>query len=133
MSDEVVILDLPTLSAKVGQLIRSNELKMAGKLLATARSTLHQLAEKDASFQPYYEHIAKLRSQLQEPGQEEQFDEKRLLSELLAEEKQLHKLLAQHHGLEPLLLVDTLVKSAAAILLVYAQDMAAGAPLELTD
>ena len=50
MIDESKLLDVTTLSAKIGQMIRSNELKMAGKLLATARNHLHQLAEKDAGF-----------------------------------------------------------------------------------
>lgn len=129
MSAELKILDVPTLSAKIGQMIRSNELKMAGKLLATARTHLHQLAEKDSKFQIHYEHVAELRNQLMEPGGE-QFDEKRLLVQLLDEEKELHKLVA-HHPPEPLLLADTLLKAAAAIVLVYAQDMAGGAPLEL--
>jgi len=129
MSAELKILDVPTLSAKIGQMIRSNELKMAGKLLATARTHLHQLAEKDSNFQIHYEHVAELRNQLMEPGGE-QFDEKRLLVQLLDEEKELHKLVA-HHPPEPLLLADTLLKAAAAIVLVYAQDIAGGAPLEL--
>jgi hypothetical protein len=129
MSVEVKVVDVATLSAKIGQMIRSNELKMAGKLLATARTHLHQLAEKDAKFQVHYEHIADLRNQLMEPGNE-QFDEKRLLVQLLDEEKELHKHLG-HHAPETLLLADTLLKSAAAIVLVYAQDAAADTPLEL--
>jgi hypothetical protein len=129
MSSEVKVLDVATLSAKIGQLIRSNELKMAGKLLATARTHLHQLAEKDPKFQIHYEQVAELRNELMEPAGE-QFDEKRLLVQLLDEEKELHKLVS-HHPPESLLLVDTLLKSAAAIILVYAQDMAGDAPLEL--
>ena len=129
MNHDLKVPELSTLSAKVGQMIRSNELKMAGKLLATARTHLHQLAEKDRVYQTRYEHVAELRNHLMEPGGE-QFDEKRLLAQMLVEEKELHKLMT-HHPPEPLLLADTLLKAAAAIVLVYAQDMATDAPLEL--
>ena len=125
----MIVPELPTLAAKVGQFIRSNELKVAGKLLATARTNLHQLAEKDPKYKHRYEHVAELRNELMEPvcGQ---FDEKRLLAELLEEEKELHKLVA-HHPPELLLIADAMLKAAAAILLVYCQDMAADAPLEM--
>jgi hypothetical protein len=128
MSTESKVPELAALSAKIGQMIRTNELKMAGKLLATARTNLHQLAEKDGAFKPHYEHVAVLRNELMEPG--EQFNEKQLLAELLDEERELHKIVARQPS-EPLLLADTLIKSAAAIVLVYAQDMAADAPLEI--
>jgi hypothetical protein len=129
MNSDEKVPDLATLSTKVGQMIRSNELKMAGKLLATARTHLHQLAEKDSTYQSHYENVAELRNVLMEPGGE-QFDEKKLLTQMLAEEKELHKMVAKHPA-EPLLLADTLLKSAAAIVLVYAQDMAGDAPLEI--
>jgi hypothetical protein len=128
MHDKSIVPELPVLSAKIGQFIRSNELKVAGKLLATARTNLHQLAEKDPKFKAHYEQVAELRNELMEPG--EQFDEKRLLVDLLEEEKELHKLVS-HHPPEPLLLADAMIKAAAAIVLVYAQDMAADAPLEI--
>lgn len=130
MSSEATIPDVAALSVKIGQMVRSNELKMAGKLLATARTHLHQLAEKDASFQPRYEHVAELRNELMEPSGP-QFDEKKLLVDLLEEEREIHKLLAKHHQAEPILLADTLLKAATAIVLVYAQDMANDTPLEL--
>src|SRR5688572_15825045 len=129
MHDKSIVPELPVLSAKIGQFIRSNELKVAGKLLATARTNLHQLAEKDPKFKAHYEHVAELRNELMEPAGE-QFDEKRLLVDLLEEEKELHKLVS-HHPPEPLLLADAMIKAAAAIVLVYAQDMAADAPLEI--
>ena len=129
MTNDLKIPDVPTLSAKIGQMIRSNELKMAGKLLATARTHLHQLAEKNPAYQPHYEHVAELRNELMEPVGEH-FDEKRLLAKMLVEERELHKMLA-HHPPEGVLLSDTLLKAAAAIVLVYAQDMAGGAPLEM--
>lgn len=124
------VAELSALSAKIGQFIRSNELKVAGKLLATARTNLHALAEKDAKFQRHYEHVAELRNELMEPVVGVQFDEKRLLVGLLDEEKELHRLVAMHPS-EPLLVADTMLKAAAAIVLVYAQDMAADAPLEI--
>jgi hypothetical protein len=129
MHHDLKVPDLATLSGRIGQLVRSNELKMAGKLLATARTHLHQLAEQNPVYQPRYEQVAELRNELMEPGGE-QFDEKRLLARMLEEEKELRKLLA-HHPPDTLLLADTLVKSAAAIVLVYAEDMAGDAPLEM--
>ena len=130
MSSEATLPDVASLSVKIGQMIRSNELKMAGKLLATARTHLHQLAEKDPAFQSRYEHMAELRNELMEPGGP-QFDEKKLLVSMLEEERELHKLLARYHQAEPVLLADTLLKAAIAIVLVYAQDMANDTPLEL--
>jgi hypothetical protein len=121
-------VDLDALSAKVGQLIRTNELKMAGKLLATARGHLHQLAESDRAFQPRYEHVADLRNELMEPDRED-FDEKQLLAHVLDEEKELHRM-STLHRIEPVMVSQTLLRSAAAIILVYAQDQASGAPLD---
>ena len=129
MSTKTTVPELPALAAKIGQYIRSNELKVAGKLLATARTTLHQLAEKDATYQHRYEHLAELRNELMEPSGD-QFDEKRLLAQMLEEEKELHKLIAHHHS-EPLLLANSMLRAASAIVLVYAQDMSGDAPLEI--
>ena len=64
MSDHSTLPDLNSLSAKLGQLIRSNELKITGKVLATARGHLHQLAEKEPAFGSRYEHVAELRNEL---------------------------------------------------------------------
>ena len=129
MSGESEIPELAVLSEKVGQLIRSNELKMAGKLLATARTHLSQLAASDSVYQVRYEHIADLRNALMEPGGVD-FEERKLLVQMLDEEKQLHRLVAQHPS-EPLLVAHTCLKAATAIVLVYAQDLAADAPLEI--
>lgn len=129
MSHASSAAEIAVLSGKIGQLIRSNELKMAGKLLATARGHLYQLAEQDSAYQLRYERVAELRNQLMEPGGED-FDEKKLLQEMLDEEKELHRLVS-HHPLEPLRLSHTLLKSAAAIVLVYAQDLAGDTPLEM--
>jgi hypothetical protein len=129
MSNEAKAADLAVLSGKIGQLIRTNELKMAGKFLATARGHLHQLAEGDRVFQPRYEHIAEIRNELMEPSGED-FDEKQLLVRMWEEEKELHKLAAHHHKCESLLVSQTLLRCAAAIVLVYAQDLAGDAPLD---
>jgi len=120
--------DLATLSAKVGQLIRSAELKVAGELLATARGSLHQLAEKESSFRLRYENVAELRNELMEPGGED-FNEKRLLTRLLDEEKEL-RATASEHASEQLRLAHALLMAAAAIVLVYCQDRESGAPLD---
>lgn len=129
MNADAPLPDLETLSAKIGQMVRSNELKIAGKLLATARTQLHQLSEKDRIYQAPYEHVAELRNELMEPGGND-FKEKELLVKLVGEVKELHKMYSQHPS-EPLLVADTMVKAAAAIVLVYAQDMVADAPLEI--
>lgn len=129
MIEQTTPPNVAALSAKIGPMIRSNELKMAGKLLATARGHLHQLAQINPIFEPHYERVAELRNELMEPGGDD-FDEKQLLVQLIDEVKELHRLIPQHTS-EPLLLSHTLLKAASAIVLVYAQDMAGDAPLEL--
>jgi hypothetical protein len=129
MSNETKVADLAVLAGKICQLIRANELKMAGKLLATARGHLHQLAESDSAFLMRYEHVAHLRNELMEPSGED-FDEKRLLAAMLEEDKELQKLVSTHHHCEPLILSLTLLRCAAAILLVYAQEVGGDAPLD---
>jgi hypothetical protein len=129
VSAESTIPELPVLAARVGQLIHSNELKMAGKLLATARGHLAQLAEKNSSYQHAFEHVAELRNALMEPGGPD-FEERKLLAQLLEEEKELHRLVAHDHA-EPLLVAHTCLKAAAAIVLVYAQEATNEAPLDL--
>jgi hypothetical protein len=121
--------DLATLAAKVGQMVRSNELKMAGKLLATARGHLHELAQADHRYDVHYERVAVMRNELMEPGRDD-FDELHLLHELVNEVKELNKLVHQHAS-EKLLMSETLLRVVAAIVLVYAQDMAGDAPLEI--
>jgi len=128
MNDNFVFFDLATLSEKLGQLIRSNELKVAGKLLATARGHLHELAEKESVFGARYEHVAELRNELMEPGCED-FDGKRLLVRLLDEEKELRVVVSKHSS-EPSRLAHSLVKAAAAIVLVYCQDRESNTPLD---
>ena len=128
MNDNFVFFDLATLSEKLGQLIRSNELKVAGKLLATARGHLHELAEKESVFGARYEHVVELRNELMEPGCED-FDGKRLLVRLLDEEKELRAVVSKHSS-EPSRLAHTLVKAAAAIVLVYCQDRESHTPLD---
>jgi hypothetical protein len=58
------------------------------------------------------------------------FNEKQLLAKMVEEIKELHKVIS-HHSSEPLLLAYTLLKSAAAIVLVYAQDMTGDVPLDI--
>ena len=128
MSDHTTLPDLDSLSAKLGQVIRSNELKMAGKILATARGHLHQLAEKEPAYQSRYEHVAELRNELMEPDAEE-FDGHRFLARLLNEEKELRQAVSEHPS-EPVLLAITLVRVAGAIVLVYCQDRYSDAPLD---
>jgi hypothetical protein len=129
MIDQTTTPDHPPQSAKIGQMIRSNELKMAGKLLATARGHLHQLAQSNPVFESHYERVALLRNELMEPSGQD-FNEKQLLAQMVDEIKELQRLVAQHSS-EPLILSQTLLKSASAIVLVYAQDMAGDAPLEI--
>ena len=101
---------------------------MAGKLLATARGALHQLAEKEPSFRSRYEHVAELRNDLMEPGGDD-FDGKRLLVRMLDEEKELRKTASEHPG-EQSRLAHAMLTAAAAIVLVYCQDRESGAPLD---
>jgi len=128
MSDESNPQDLAALSSKLGQLIRSNELKMAGKLLATARGHLHQLAQKETVYETLYEKVALLRNDLMEPGDED-FDQKQLLVQLMEEDKELGKIMTQYPS-EHALLARTLIRATAAVVLVFAQDMEGDAPLD---
>lgn len=127
MSDQSA-LDLATMASKLGQMVRTSELKVAGKLLATARGTLHQLAEGDPIYAPRYEHVAELRNELMEPGGPD-FDAKRLLASLLDEEKALRKIAVEHPA-EGLGVAHALLNAAAAVVLVYCQDRESGAPLD---
>lgn len=123
------IPDLGTLSSSIGQSIRSNELKVAGKLLATGRGHLHQLSLKEKAYQPRYEQIAMLRNELMEPGEDDEFDAKQLLVQLLDEDKKLTRVLASHPA-GPAKLSRAMLRAAAAIVLVYAQDLESDAPLD---
>jgi hypothetical protein len=128
MSDNTTLPELSSLSAKLGQLIRSQELKMGGKLLATARGHLHQLAEKVPDYHLRYEHVAELRNELMEPESED-FDAHRLLVRLIDEEKELAKCVSgnpSEHGR----LALTLLRSTAAVVCVYCQDRYSDAPLD---
>lgn len=129
INDDFVFFDVGTLSEKLGQLIRANELKVAGKLLASARGHLHELAGKEPVFAARYEHVAELRNELMEPGCAD-FDEKRLLLGLIQEERELRALVSKHHS-EPAVLAHTLLKAAAAIVLVYCQAREFHAPLDI--
>ena len=64
-----------------------------------------------------------------EPGGE-QFHEKGLLVERRDDAKERRKMVSKHPS-QLLLLANTLVKSATAIILVYAQEMAGHVPLEI--
>ena len=128
MSAESTLPELAVLSTKLGQLIRSDELKIAGKLLATARGHLQQLAEKEPVFYIRYQHIAQLRGKLVEPSGDD-FDSKKLLVNLLDEEKELREVVSKHPH-EQSRHAHTLLKSAAAIVLVYCQDLESDAPLD---
>ena len=128
MNTESTSPDLATLSIKVGQLVRSGELKVAGKLLATARGHLHQVADKKTVYQARYEHVAALRNELMEPDRDD-FDGKRLLGQLLDEEKHLRQTALQH-PCEQSLIARALLNAAAAIVLVHCQDLESEAPLD---
>jgi hypothetical protein len=128
MADNTTLPELASLSAKLGQLVRSNELKMAGKLLATSRGHLHQLAEKVPAYHLRYEHVAELRNDLMEPESED-LDPHRLLVRLMEEEKELAKCVSENPS-EHALLALTLLRSAAAVVCVYCQDRYSDAPLD---
>jgi len=128
MSAGSTLPDLAELSTKLGQLIRAGELKVAGKLLATARGHLQQLSQKEPAYHTRFEQVAKLRGQLVDPGKDN-FDAKRLLVSLLAEEKELRSVAALHPD-DQAYHAHILVKATAAIVLVYCQDQESGAPLD---
>jgi len=128
MSAGSTLPELTELSTKLGQLIRAGELKVGGKLLATARGHLQQLAEKEPAYHTRFEQVAKLRGQLVDPGKDN-FDAKQLLVNLLAEEKELRSVLALHAS-DRAYHAHILIKATAAIVLVYCQDIESGAPLD---
>ncbi len=128
MSAESTLPELAELSAKLGQLIRAGELSVAGKLLATARGHLQQLAEKEPAYHTRFEQVAKLRGKLANPGKDD-FEAKQVLVSLLEEEKELRSVISLHpHEQSGHVLI--LLRSAAAIVLVYCQDLESGAPLD---
>jgi hypothetical protein len=128
MSADSTPPDLAELSVKLGQLIRTGELQVAGKLLATARGHLHQLADKEPIYQARYEHVALLRNELMEPDRDD-FDGKRLLVELLDEEKHLRRAAKQHPS-QQVSIARVLLHAAGAIVLVHCQDLESEAPLD---
>jgi hypothetical protein len=128
MSAGSTLPELAELSTKLGQLIRAGELKVGGKLLATARGHLQQLAQNEPAYHTRFEQVAKLRGQLVDPGKDN-FDAKKLLVSLLAEEIELRNVVALHPS-DPAHHAHILIKATAAIILVYCQDLESGAPLD---
>jgi len=128
MNTDSTLPELSELSLKLGQLIRSDELKICGKLLAMSRSHLKQLAEKEPMLHVHYDQVAQLRNRLLDPAGVD-FNGKQLLVGLLEEEEALRKVIDQHpHELSHH--AHVLLKAAAAIVLVYCQDSESGAPLD---
>jgi hypothetical protein len=128
MSAESTLPELAVLSTKLGQLIRAGELKVGGKLLATARGHLQQLSQKEPAYHTRFEQMAKLRGQLTDPDRDG-FDAKQLLVSLLDEEKELREVISLHPQ-DQAHQAHVLLTTTAAIVLVYCQDLESGAPLD---
>lgn len=128
MSAGSALPELAELSTQLGQIIRAGELKVGGKLLATARGHLQQIAQKEPAYHTRFEQVAKLRGLLVDPGKDK-FDAKQLLVSLLAEEKEMRSVIALHPN-DQAYHAHILIKATAAIILVYCQDLESGAPLD---